>query len=869
MINLATQFAGRADRKIGQRIAASISEGGVSECAYRECDAGEYLFVQNEQTDSVAILIDGSCSFIKHGVRIASDVSAGTTLGDVAFSQKDQTMPYSIRADGPCRILTVSKRLFSAVQASNSIDIAQKAAKKFEPLSRESSIDSIAMASQLNLGAMFARASKAKHYRARKATLRMSALERVGSSEEMLYFLSTIGLLTFNGRMVEIVGEEGEKYKIRSEGTEEDVEKDELESDNLDAVLHSEAEVEKQISLFAASDFSADDATFLLENGYGLPEVCDEQCQVRLKELCRRLPTIQKASFAIDENFQDQPELRDALKQLLFDFDYPLSVITFLADDHTRPTTIAAIREILHQPSISDVEFRTKVEQTLGRMDPAFVETSRTFDTKHVVQRVERNVVTADKKKSALERFRDTVLLPDHPLSLARSAGNAPTFEQQNALGNEIAMRTDRITPKLQTDLSAIASAVVVPEDRGGFPAVTCRTKNVAGVLDKISRMRIGNAGKEPRPGYIVADMPDITGGRIVARDIDQMKDVVDEFEKKFAGKILQKDNFYTSEKKRQKPYRVITYTVLIGQYPCEVQITTLHASIAADVIHNIDYKTIASSSLSQKNALKEFSKKAALFDLQRLTSHNLASALENLRPFDVDQSVLADFSRSLDYDTTRAEFQSALQARMRERTLSLTDSATIMNLLQTAEFCHEKQTYAIQSKDKTTGKLKYPTSALLAHVPYVNHSVRVATFALQAGLTADAVIAALFHDAMEDQRQAWDEWAADKCPPGAKKMVEDLSEEPAEPREKYMSRMKVLTGPAKLVKALDRLDNLLRGHTMLSARYLDRTLNECRDVYDEEFRINTELSKFSALYARYRKSMGHLLQCLQAKEAE
>ncbi len=863
VINLATQFAGRADRSIAQRIGELIPKEGISECKYREYGAGEYLYTQDEPTDSVAILIDGTCSFIKHGVRIASDISAGTNLGDVAFSQRDQMMPYSIRADSPCRVLSVSKRLFSAVQASNSMDIALKAATKFVPLSGESSSHLISMASQLDLEAMLAGASKRQHYRATKATLRMSALERVGNSEEMLYFLSTIGLLTLNGRTVEIVREDGRSYKIRCNGIEEDVTKDELKNDNLAAVLDTKEEVQKQIGLFAASEFTADDATFLLENGYGLPEVCDAECQQRLEELRQRLPTIQKASFALDENFEDQPELRDALKQLLFDFDYPLSVITLLADDNTRPTTIAAIRTITQESSVSDIEFRAKVEGTLGRMDPAFVEASRTFDEKHVVHSVDRNFAAMENRKTASDLFRSAILQKDHRLSLARSVGNEPTPKQREALEKEIITRTDRIAPRLQGDLSSIASAVAGPSVSGGFPSVTCRTKNVEGVLDKIARMRSGNAGKEPRPDYIVADMPDITGGRIIARDIDQLKEVVDEFEKQFAGKILQKDNFYTSEKKRQNPYRVITYTVLIGQYPCEVQISTLHASIAADVMHNIEYKKIASTSFSGQKELKEFSKKAALFDLQRLTGHNLASALEQLRPFELDASVLTDFRESLDYDSTRDEFVAAVQERVHARTLTPEESATILNLLQTAEYCHEKQTYAIQSVDKKTGKLKYPTSALLAHVPYINHSVRVGTFALQAGLSADAVIAAIFHDALEDQPQAWAEWAAEKCPSGARTLVEDLSEIPAEPREAYMARMEVLTGEAKLIKALDRLDNLLRGHTMLSAKYLRRTLNECDNVYDEAFKQYPELSKFSALYAKYRASIEHLLECL------
>ena len=83
------------------------------------------------------------------------------------------------------------------------------------------------------------------------------------------------------------------------------------------------------------------------------------------------------------------------------------------------------------------------------------------------------------------------------------------------------------------------------------------------------------------------------------------------------------------------------------------------------------------------------------------------------------------------------------------------------------------------------------------------------------------------------------------------------------------MERMRLLTGEAKLVKALDRLDNLLRGHTMLNVKYLTRTLKECEEVYDHLFRNDPACTKFLNRYNRYKESMVHLRDALQAREEQ
>ena len=65
---------------------------------------------------------------------------------------------------------------------------------------------------------------------------------------------------------------------------------------------------------------------------------------------------------------------------------------------------------------------------------------------------------------------------------------------------------------------------------------------------------------------------------------------------------------------------------------------------------------------------------------------------------------------------------------------------------------------------------LRAATFAAAAHVgqtrrglpdPYINHPLRVAHHAAQAGLDQDAVVAALLHDVVEDSTHTWSDLAA------------------------------------------------------------------------------------------------------------
>ena len=141
----------------------------------------------------------------------------------------------------------------------------------------------------------------------------------------------------------------------------------------------------------------------------------------------------------------------------------------------------------------------------------------------------------------------------------------------------------------------------------------------------------------------------------------------------------------------------------------------------------------------------------------------------------------------------------------------------------------HKGHTYEIAPKN---GVRKYPTTALLAHVPYANHCIHAAHKAMEHGGPTDLVITALYHDAEEDQRERWDKWGSAIAGPAISEHVHHVSERDGENREQYMERLKYLPDIPKRVKIYDRYDNLIRGFVMLRSSYLRRTITENEDVY-------------------------------------
>lgn len=175
---------------------------------------------------------------------------------------------------------------------------------------------------------------------------------------------------------------------------------------------------------------------------------------------------------------------------------------------------------------------------------------------------------------------------------------------------------------------------------------------------------------------------------------------------------------------------------------------------------------------------------------------------------------------------------------------------------------------------------LRAATFAAAAHVgqtrrglpdPYINHPLRVAQHAAEAGLPADAVVAALLHDVVEDSAHTWGDLEAAGFSARAialarllTKWWESGDEQADRDKATYYARI-LDDADAVCLKLLDRTDNLQDTARIVSTRreftekYLKKTrrefpplLERCTNAYVRQV-FHERQSALEALLERKR----------------
>ncbi|RMG00541.1 MAG: HD domain-containing protein [Planctomycetota bacterium] len=104
-----------------------------------------------------------------------------------------------------------------------------------------------------------------------------------------------------------------------------------------------------------------------------------------------------------------------------------------------------------------------------------------------------------------------------------------------------------------------------------------------------------------------------------------------------------------------------------------------------------------------------------------------------------------------------------------------------------------------------------------IGQTPYIGHLLRVCGTVIEFGATEDEAIAALLHDALEDQNRPGlaDEIAA-RFGDAVLEMVTALSDSTEQPRppwrerkEAFLARLREATSSVRLIAAADKLDNV------------------------------------------------------------
>ncbi len=198
-----------------------------------------------------------------------------------------------------------------------------------------------------------------------------------------------------------------------------------------------------------------------------------------------------------------------------------------------------------------------------------------------------------------------------------------------------------------------------------------------------------------------------------------------------------------------------------------------------------------------------------------------------------VSPEALAEISTSLQVEKNRARFASLVE----QSAFSPDAKQEICAALTVASRAH-RGVFAARPQDAEG----------LFHIPYINHPICVATHALRLGLSAAAVQAALLHDVVEDTS-----WTPEKLQATFQeqvvRLVAALTRPRGQSRADFMVHVASLQGEAQVVKALDRLDNLIRSFGINDRRYIERLLEEDKTVYHRMFRENSTLSSIAETY--------------------
>jgi ppGpp synthetase/RelA/SpoT-type nucleotidyltranferase len=138
--------------------------------------------------------------------------------------------------------------------------------------------------------------------------------------------------------------------------------------------------------------------------------------------------------------------------------------------------------------------------------------------------------------------------------------------------------------------------------------------------VDKVNRLSVAN------PNAQVGDLIDAVGARITIQNTNQLASVLQRVRHTFGtgdgGRIIEIENLYLHPKSKNLGYRVIPLCIVVEvnglAYTFELQLTTVRASVAADLEHNTVFKNLVGATPAEQRAvLAAFDEAAALEQLE------------------------------------------------------------------------------------------------------------------------------------------------------------------------------------------------------------------------------------------------------------
>lgn len=294
----------------------------------------------------------------------------------------------------------------------------------------------------------------------------------------------------------------------------------------------------------------------------------------------------------------EHPAVASVLGKLLTDTGHPLGLTASLTDPERRDATVAVLRQL--------AKHRTLGDSSLAEWMAAHPGVGPLFESTRLSLNVNASGVPRKDAFAALVGEADP----------ARVIGVAPTAKQRDELRRYARRLQRKVMPAVDAEMRELTS--LYPGAR-----LRVRTKGAHGILEKVRRTNAGGGGRSARDAYSAVDVFDAVASRIVTTDVSQLADVyewiLDWFGTGDDGRVLGVENTYVNLKARKPAYRAIHVDVRFDvggvPYVSELQLTTLRASIAADLDHNAVYKPFIETTPAERSAVLGMLDEAAAMD--------------------------------------------------------------------------------------------------------------------------------------------------------------------------------------------------------------------------------------------------------------
>lgn len=294
----------------------------------------------------------------------------------------------------------------------------------------------------------------------------------------------------------------------------------------------------------------------------------------------------------------EHPAVASVVGKLLTDTGHPLGLTASLTDPTRRDDTVAMLRQL--------AERRTLGDSTLPVWMAAHPGVGPLFESTRLSLNVNSSGVPRKDVFAALAGEADPT----------RVIGVAPTGKQRDNLRKYAHRLQRKVMPVVDDEMRELTT--LYPGAR-----LRVRTKGAHAILEKVRRISAGGGGRTAREAYSAVDVFDAVASRIVTTDVNQLADVyetiLDWFGTGDDGRVLGVENTYVNPKSRKPAYRAIHVDVRFDvggvPYVSELQLTTLRASIAADLDHNAIYKPFIETTPPERSAVFGMLDEAAAMD--------------------------------------------------------------------------------------------------------------------------------------------------------------------------------------------------------------------------------------------------------------